>query len=314
MTSTLERSEPLMWGRVSWSTAALAVVVALAVALWATGRLEVHWRPESRTAEETDDHEHEKEGPHLEEEGGVQGDKAILDAGAVKAAGLRAEPVRKGSIAVAIEVSGEVQVADNRIAQVTPRISGVVREIHKARGETVTAGAALAVIESADLGDARAAYETALTELKLAETNLQAWRRVARSADGPAGVAGAGWLELDQAMAEQEAAATEKSVAERGVARMKQLHERGLRSRTEVLAADADLARAQSRSAAAERSRQRRDGDRPTGRDAGRRLEPDRGHRDEPRALGRPDGRQHREDLLDRRPQRGLGRRGPPRS
>lgn len=241
--------------RISWATVVLGVLVVVAVALWATGRLEFHLRPGTKTAAKSDEHSRDKgkEGGHSEEESRVQGDKAVLDAEAVKAAGLRSEPARSGSVAVSLEVSGEVQVPDERIAHVTPRVSGVVRDIHKARGDVVAAGAPLAVIESADLGEARSAYDAAVTDLKLAEANAETWRRRSQSGGGAASSTAGGWLELDQALADQSAALTEKSVAERAYARMKELAERGLRSRTELLAAEADLTRAQSRAEAAAR-------------------------------------------------------------
>ena len=237
--------------RVPWASVLLVAVVVAALALWATGRLELHWEPDRKVAER-DDHEHGKgEKDHTEEER-VHGDKAILDAEAVKAAGLRAEHVRVGSVAVSLELSGEVQVPDERVARVTPRVSGVVREIYRARGEAVEAGGALAAIESAEFGDARAAFDTAVTELRLAETNVQAWK-AAQSGAADSAAGSVGWLELDQALSDRAAGLTDKAVTERAAARMKELHERGLRSRTELLAAEADLERARSRAQAAAR-------------------------------------------------------------
>ena len=247
-----------MRGRVSWPVVALVAVFAVGLGLWITGRLQLHWRAPSTAAVAKDEHGHDEgkgkgeESHGDKEESRVKGDKAILDADSVKAAGLKGEPVRRGTVGVALEASGEVHVPDERIAHVTPRVSGVVREIYKARGETVAVGGALAVIESADLGEARAAYDAASTDAKLAEANLQAWKRRTQ-AGGSDGGAQVGWLELDQAVAEQQTAQTEKAVAERTFARLKELHDRGLRSRTELLAAEADLARAQSRAEAAQR-------------------------------------------------------------
>ena len=243
-------------GRVHWAIVSLVVVLVLGVVLWTTGRLELRWRA-ADTAAAKDEHAHEAgkgeddHGKEGEAEGRVKGDKALLDADAVKAAGIKSEPVRTGSVGVAMEAAGEVHAPDDRVAHVTPRVSGVVREIFKARGETIAAGGALAVIDSADLGEARAGYDAAVTDAKVAEANLQAWRRFSQA--GGDGGARVGWLELDQAVAERQASETEKGVAERAFARMKELHDRGLRSRTELLAAEADLARAQARADAAQR-------------------------------------------------------------
>jgi len=243
-----------MRGRTSWGSVALIVVLVAATALLFTGRLELHWRPVMQMAAKDDGHGREggkKEEGHAEEEGRVQGDKAVLDADAVKAAGLRSEPVRSGSVAVTLDAVGEIHVPDERVAHVTPRVSGVVREISKARGDAVAAGASLAVIESAELGEVRATYDAAVSDLALAERNVEAWRRRAQTA--AAAASAGGWIEFDQALAEQTTADTERDVAEQAFNRLKELEARGLRSRTELLVAEADVAKARARTEATER-------------------------------------------------------------
>jgi cobalt-zinc-cadmium efflux system membrane fusion protein len=241
-------------GRVHWAVVALIAVLAVGLALWATGRLQLNWRAPNTVATAKDEHGHEgkREEGHGDEESRVRGDKAILDTEAIKAAGLTSQPVRTGSVGVTVEAPGEVRVPDQSLAHVTPRVSGVVREIYKARGEMVAVGAALAVIESAEVGDARASYDAAVRDVMVAEANLEAWRRNAQANGGGTGAQSA-WLELDQALGERQAAGTEQAVAERASARMKELHDRGLRSGTELLAVEADLARAQARADAAQR-------------------------------------------------------------
>lgn len=228
--------------KIPWTAVALALALIAGVGLWMTGRLDLRWNTAARSAD--GEHAHGKESDEESGETRVKGDKVVLDAEAVKAAGLQSRPVAAGSVPISLSALGEVQVPDQRVAYVTPRVSGVVREIYKARGETVRAGDALAAIDSADLGDARAAYDTAATELALAERNVDAWRGYQESRPPGSRV---GWLELDQAIAERHAAETELSVAERAYDRLKELQERGLRSRTELITAEADLARAKAR-------------------------------------------------------------------
>ena len=243
-----------MKSRLSWGWVAFVAVLVTSIALWFTGRLDIHWRPVTKTAAKDDGHGHErgKEGEsHTEDEGRVQGDKAVLDSDAVKAAGLRSEPVRSGSVAVLLETVGEIQAPDGRVAHVTPRVSGVVREISKTRGESVAAGAPLATIESAELGEARAAYDLAIADLAVAERNVESWRHHVQGGAAPSSVGG--WVDLDQALGEKAAAVTERDVVERAFNRIKELEARGLRSRTELLAAEADLMKARARAEAAER-------------------------------------------------------------
>ena len=238
-----------------WAPLALVAVLVTGVGLYLTGRLELRWR-----APAGDAHQHgegEKKGDahgEGEAESRVSGDKAILDAEAIKVAGIQVAPATTGSVAVTLPVTGEVRVPDQRLAQVTARIAGIVREIHRARGDVVSAGTPLLTLESADLADGRAAYAGATTDLRIAEERVDLWRRQKEAgfSVASAGVAG-NWVELDQALAEQQAAQTDKTVAENAYGRMKELHDRGLRSRTELIAAEADLARAAARADAAAR-------------------------------------------------------------
>lgn len=58
-----------------------------------------------------------------------------------------------------------------RVAQVNPRMPGVVRAIRADVGATVRAGAPLAVLESAGVGEAQARLQSARTRLEVAEAN-----------------------------------------------------------------------------------------------------------------------------------------------
>jgi cobalt-zinc-cadmium efflux system membrane fusion protein len=233
--------------RPHWATVVLAVLVIAAAALAATGRLQLRWGAGSPPGLH-DGHDHSAEGNKgQEEESRVSGDKAIFDAEALRAAGFRSAPAEKGSIGVQVQATGEVQVPDDRQAHVTPRISGVVRDIQRARGEIVAAGAPLAVIESAELGEAKAAYVAALADLTLAEANVGHWRRQRDRGFTADDAPPVGWLELGQALAEHASARTDHTIASQALVRVKQLHDRGLRSGTEVIAAEAEARRAAGR-------------------------------------------------------------------
>ena len=95
--------------------------------------------------------------------------RSILDAESVKASAIRTAPVQPGAVGVSLQVTGEVQTPDERVANVTARVAGVVREIHQARGAVVSAGAPLATIESAELAETRSTYDVALADLRVAE-------------------------------------------------------------------------------------------------------------------------------------------------
>lgn len=244
--------------RTLWAPLALVIVLTAGAALYATGRLVVHWQPAPRAGSadghgHADGAGHDEDGEH--DDGHVKGDMAVLDAEAIRAAGIRTAPAAPGSIATVLDLTGEVQAPDDRIAYVTPRLAGVVREILHRRGDRVARGVPLATLESVDLGEARAAYAQARTDLVLAERNVAYWRQqredsFALATDSQPAV---GWVELDQAVGERAAARAERTVAERNQARLLELARAGLRSRTEVLGAEAEVTRATVREEAARR-------------------------------------------------------------
>ncbi len=125
----------------------------------------------------------------------------------------------------------------------TARVAGVVREIHQARGDRVGAGAPLATIESAELGEARGGYDVGARRRcgsAEATTSLAEARREQDFNPGSSGMPSNGWVELDQAIAEHAAALTERRCRRADGRAHEGAAGAGLRSRTEVLAAEAD--------------------------------------------------------------------------
>jgi cobalt-zinc-cadmium efflux system membrane fusion protein len=189
------------------------------------------------------------EGGHI-----VKG-RIVLDDDARKAAGLRTVPAATGSVATTLTVNGEVGLADGRWARVTPRIAGVVRELRAQVCDTVAIGQPLATVESAELGEAVAAYVTARNEKVLATRNAERWKALdATGFETKAGAEGSvGWVDLDQALADRDSATAERALAERIVGRAKELFEKGLKNQSEVWTAEQDSSRAQLRVDAARR-------------------------------------------------------------
>jgi len=103
---------------------------------------------------------------------------------------LNAEEMKEFGIVVATagpdrldqftELPGEIVLNADRLAHVVPRVAGIVREVRKSIGDTVRAGELMAVIESRELADAKAAYLAAGERLKLAEANFSREERLWR--------------------------------------------------------------------------------------------------------------------------------------
>lgn len=77
-----------------------------------------------------------------------------------------------GSIARTLRLSGEVAYNMDRIAHVSPMVSGRVQQVHVSVGDRVEAGQPMAVITSRELAAARSAYLAAVAKLELARENM----------------------------------------------------------------------------------------------------------------------------------------------
>ncbi len=83
-----------------------------------------------------------------------------------------------GRLAVTAELPGEVQVNGDRMAHVAPRVGGVVREVRASLGDTVRKGQLLAVLDSRELADAKAAYLAAAERLRMADSTFSREERL----------------------------------------------------------------------------------------------------------------------------------------
>lgn len=78
-----------------------------------------------------------------------------------------------GMLRLHLALPGQVALNADRRAHIVPRISGVVRQVHKNLGDAVRAGEVMAVVESRELADVKSTYLTAKERLTLAETTFQ---------------------------------------------------------------------------------------------------------------------------------------------
>lgn len=102
-----------------------------------------------------DDHEGHPDGDKHEdhEEGIVE-----LTPEAASRAAIQTAPVEQRTLAAQLLTTGQVDFDQNRLAHVSPRISGRVHRVHAVLGQQVGAGQALAEIDSIELGQTKAAF------------------------------------------------------------------------------------------------------------------------------------------------------------
>lgn len=93
--------------------------------------------------------------------------RVTLGPGVAEEIRLQTASAELRSIAESIRANAETMYLPAKYARVAPRIAGVVREVKIILGQDVEAGAPLAVIESTEFGEAKAAYLQAQAILKL---------------------------------------------------------------------------------------------------------------------------------------------------
>jgi cobalt-zinc-cadmium efflux system membrane fusion protein len=129
-------------------------------------------------------HEGEKGGAHEEGKEGHKEEKDGHDehggeVGSVKMAadvqkqnGVVIAVVKKQRLAGAISATGKVEANADRIAHVSPRISGTIVAVKASLGDSVAAGQALATLDSVELGEALNRYHQSKTKLALAQSSM----------------------------------------------------------------------------------------------------------------------------------------------
>ncbi|WP_156137384.1 efflux RND transporter periplasmic adaptor subunit [Methyloceanibacter caenitepidi] len=85
---------------------------------------------------------------------------------------VRMVTVAGGPIPVTIERPSEVIYNENALAHVVPRVPGIARTVEANEGDEVSEGDVLAVLDSRELADAKAAYLASLERLALAKENF----------------------------------------------------------------------------------------------------------------------------------------------
>lgn len=104
--------------------------------------------------------------------------KIVLDQDDLRASGVLVAAVGNGNVHETLEAPGEIDVAQNHLAQVTPAISGRVRSIRRLAGDAVDAGSVLCTIESSELGGARTDLQSAAAEAAVTKRNLDRLRQL----------------------------------------------------------------------------------------------------------------------------------------
>src|SRR3989304_5832990 len=99
------------------------------------------------------------------EVGAVKVDKSIIEEI------ITIKDVESLNIDVTLKATGEVGTNQDRLVIVAPRIAGVTKEVFADWGDHVKKGQKLALLDSIELGEARANYMKAMAMLRMAKKN-----------------------------------------------------------------------------------------------------------------------------------------------
>lgn len=106
---------------------------------------------------------------HKEEEGA----ELRLTDDQLEAAGIKVAPVQSGQIGRLITVPGTVAANGDRLAHVPAKVSGVVTQLRRKVGESITTGEVLAVVESREIAEAKSELLAAQRSEQLAQVTYR---------------------------------------------------------------------------------------------------------------------------------------------
>lgn len=135
-----------------------------------------HEHDEKPAANDPHDHASPKEGGdgHGHEEGGEEHEEGAIKLlpEQLEASGINVVPVRQGSLSHQVNVPGRIMADADRMAQIVPKVSGIVVEARKNLGDKVEKGEVLALIESREMAEASAEYQASIRAAELARTTF----------------------------------------------------------------------------------------------------------------------------------------------
>ena len=124
-------------------------------------------------SDHADHDDHDEDGDHADHDDHDEHEDVVkLSDADMKKFGIEIAKAGTGKLPVDVSLPGEVAVNEDRIAHVTPRVSGVVNEVRKTLGDHVHAGEVMAVLDSPEMGDAQVAYLDTKTALDVAKITI----------------------------------------------------------------------------------------------------------------------------------------------
>ena len=90
----------------------------------------------------------------------------------IKTAGIQVEALKEQQLSAQLTVTATIHPNQDKIAHISPRVSGRIIKVNANLGDRVKSGQALAMLDSIELGEVHSAYLQALSQQKLAKADL----------------------------------------------------------------------------------------------------------------------------------------------
>ena len=131
-----------------------------------------HEKEEHDHKKEKDEHGHEHKHSHDGHEH-EEGEDIKLTKEQIKASGILVSEAGSGKLQKEISLNGEIRIDIDRQIHHIAKANGICQGINFTLGDRVKKGDALAVIDSAELGQAKSEYFEAFNKSKISEKNLE---------------------------------------------------------------------------------------------------------------------------------------------
>jgi len=111
--------------------------------------------------------------------GQIPSTQVQLSEGKRRTAGIRVEPVRRGTLTEVVRLTGKLAINEDRIARIHPLVEGRVHEVKVQFGDQVKKGQVLAIIDSQQVGKAKLELFKAMQDVRLTTVNYE-WQQTIR--------------------------------------------------------------------------------------------------------------------------------------
>ena len=125
------------------------------------------------SSQQADNHTEDGDGDnHGDEHGDEEQDVVKLSDDAAREAGIIVSRAELGALGKSVSLPAEIRFDADRIANISPRVSGIIAKLYASEGDVVKRGDTLALISSRELAGLKAVWLKAQTQASLAATAL----------------------------------------------------------------------------------------------------------------------------------------------